>query len=87
MKDLQEATEKICELKGELFAVQALLDAMLRVFPPEAISLIASEFEQASEIARVTLINHARVGESVVSSFDLHATNMASNLQQIQARG
>ncbi|QDH59463.1 hypothetical protein [Pandoraea pnomenusa] len=87
MKDLQEATEKICELKGELFAIQALMDALLRVFPREAIPLIASEFEQAAELARVILINHAKVGESVISSFDLHTENMASNLEQIQSRG
>ena len=33
MKNLQEATERICELKGSLVALDALVTALLRAMP------------------------------------------------------
>ena len=36
MKNLQEATERICELKGSLVALDALVTALLRAMPVAA---------------------------------------------------
>lgn len=86
MKDLQEATEKICELKGECFALQSVLNALLRSLPAESVNNFVREFAQSSEIARVTIINSGQVGESVIASFDQHAQNWTSMAQKIAER-
>ena len=36
MKNLQEATERICELKGSLVALDALVTALLQAMPVSA---------------------------------------------------
>jgi hypothetical protein len=41
VKDLQEATEKICELKGSLVAVDVLLTALCKACP-RPIAMICS---------------------------------------------
>ena len=35
MKDLQEATERICELKGSLIALDALMTSLLLALPDD----------------------------------------------------
>ncbi|SAL25980.1 hypothetical protein AWB64_02120 [Caballeronia sordidicola] len=84
MKDLQEATEKICEIKGECMALQVMFDALLRVLPPQALPGLLAEHSKAAEIARVTLLNKENVSDMVIASFDLHVQNMSSNLQSLQ---
>ncbi|KWD49692.1 hypothetical protein WL67_20860 [Burkholderia ubonensis] len=83
MKDLQEATEKICELKGENMALLVVVDALLRSMPQEQLDRFIAAHAQASEVGRVTLLNSDRVGESVVSSFDMHTQNFANLARSI----
>lgn len=81
MENLQEMTEKICQLKGELVALQTVIDALFRALPPHVVKEVAAQHAEAVEIARVTLLNSERVGEFVISSFDLHAQNTSSMLR------
>lgn len=83
MKDIQEASEKICELKGELIALQVFADALVRSLPPHVVQELLVKHEEAAEIARVTLINSDRVGESVLTSFDLHIQNWSSMVRRL----
>jgi len=57
MKDLQEATERICDLKGSLIALEALVTAMLHELPAETRAVLAATFERHAEVARTVLLN------------------------------
>jgi hypothetical protein len=69
MKNLQEATEKICELKGSLVAVNALLASILRVLPDHARQELLRTFAEHSEVARTVLL-HTPISESTISAFE-----------------
>lgn len=83
MENLQQATENICQLKGELFAMHALLDSMLQTMPMEQLRAMSQAHAQSTESARVVLLNSAIIGESVISSFDHHSENWASRLKNL----
>jgi hypothetical protein len=69
MKNLQDATEKICELKGSLVAVNALLASILKVLPDHARQDLLRSFMEHSEVARTVLL-HAPISESTISAFE-----------------
>lgn len=81
MKDLQEATEKIVDLKGETLAIQAMFDALIRSLPFDVIETLAAHYTQSTEAARVMLINSDRAGDTVISAFDYHSASMASMIR------
>ena len=81
MRNLQEATEQICQIKGECIALQVAFDALIRTLPPSLIPELLTQHSQATEIARVTLLNSDRNGEHVISGFELHVQNMSSNIR------
>lgn len=79
MKNLQDATERICELKGSLVAFDALMSALLRRMPePERIELLRS-FSANAEVARTVLL-HAPISESTVSAFEHDVSRMLTLL-------
>ncbi|WP_241069509.1 hypothetical protein [Achromobacter insuavis] len=80
MENLQQATENICQLKGELFAMHALLNSMLQTIPMEQLRAMAQAHTQSTETARVVLLNSANIGEGVISAFDHHSENWSSRL-------
>lgn len=69
MKNMQEATERICELKGNLVALEALVTAMMKVLPPEAQEELKGVFEQHAEVARTVLL-HVPISEHSISAFE-----------------
>lgn len=69
MKNMQEATEKICELKGNLVALEALVTAMLRVMQPESRGMLKTVFQQHAEVARTVLL-HAPISEHSINAFE-----------------
>jgi hypothetical protein len=69
MKNMQEATEKICELKGNLVALEALVTAMMKVMPPEAQEELKGVFEQHAEVARTVLL-HVPISEHSITAFE-----------------
>lgn len=69
MNNLQEATERICELKGTVLTQDVLTCAILRVLPAQSRLELAPLFAQLSEAARTVLLN-TPIGELVISSFE-----------------
>lgn len=69
MKNLQDATERICELKGSLVALDALVAALINSLPPEARAGLARSFETHAEVARTVLIN-TPTSEHTVAAFE-----------------
>jgi hypothetical protein len=69
MKDLQEATERICELKGSLIALDALASALLLALPDEARSDAMRRFAVHAEVARTVLL-HNPISEQTISAFE-----------------
>jgi hypothetical protein len=69
MKNLQDATEKICELKGSLVAMDALLASMLKVLPDGARQELLNAFVEHAEVARTVLL-HAPISELTIAAFE-----------------
>jgi len=72
MKDLEAATVKICQLKGEAMGMQCMLNAILRSLPRQALVQTLIEFATEAETARVVLLNSERVGEHVIDGFETY---------------
>lgn len=69
MKTLQEATERICELKGNLVALDALIAALLQCVPIEERGKLQSMFEGNAELARTALL-HTSISEHTLAAFE-----------------
>lgn len=69
MKNLQEATERICELKGSLIAFDALVPALIESLPAAARAKLAQSFEAHAEAARTVMLN-ADISDLVLTAFE-----------------
>jgi hypothetical protein len=69
MRDLQEATEKICELKGENMALLALLACVIRALPLDRRTVLPASFSEEIELARTVLLN-SESGDHVLAGFE-----------------
>jgi S1-C subfamily serine protease len=69
LKNLQEATERICELKGSLVALDALVPALLEAFPAAAGARLMASFDANAEAARTAMLN-AAISDVVLSAFE-----------------
>ncbi len=69
MKNLQEATERICELKGNAVALDVLCSALIQQLTPSARARVRRLFEHDAEIAR-TLMLHASISEVSIAAFE-----------------
>jgi hypothetical protein len=69
MKNLQEATERICDLKGSLVALDALVTALLHVLPQDTRAELARVYEGHAEVARTVLL-HAPISEHSIAAFE-----------------
>jgi S1-C subfamily serine protease len=86
MKNLQEATEKICELKGSLVALDALTTAMLSVMPPGTRAQLRPVFDQHAEVARTVLL-HAPISEHSINAFERDVSRVARMLEPLPDDG
>jgi len=77
MKSLQEATEKICELKGSLVALDALVTALLKEIQPELRDRVTRSFAGHAEVARTVLL-HAPISEHTMLAFERDVARMAA---------
>ena len=75
MKTLQDASERICELKGSLMAIDALLPALLEALPVASHGHLARSFEAHAEAAR-TVMQHAPLFDQVLSTFEREIARM-----------
>lgn len=69
MKTLAEATERICELKGSVLALHALIAAITHDMPPEQRQRIAATLDGHAEVARTVLLN-APISEHTLAAFE-----------------
>lgn len=69
MKNLQEATERICELKGSLMALDVLVTALLSELPPLDRQRVFQRFAAHAELARTVLL-HESISEIAIASFE-----------------
>jgi hypothetical protein len=69
LKNLQEATERICELKGSLVALDALFTALLINLPIEMRQAVLRTFEAHAEVARTVLL-HTPISELTIAAFE-----------------
>jgi S1-C subfamily serine protease len=69
MRNLQEATERICELKGSLLALDALMPAMIALLPQASRAELRRHYESQSEAARSVLLA-TPISELSISSFE-----------------
>lgn len=76
MKNLQEATEKICELKGSLVALDALVTALLQQMPEQARAELMRAFTVNTEVARTVLLN-APISDFTVAAFERDVSRMS----------
>ncbi|MBI5255153.1 MAG: hypothetical protein HY855_01535 [Burkholderiales bacterium] len=77
MKNLQEATEKICELKGSLVALDALMAALLHELPQAQRAGLRRRFESHTEVARTVML-HATISEHTLQAFELDVARMSA---------
>ncbi len=69
MKNLQEATERICELKGALVALNTLVPAVIEALSGGARARLAASFDAHAEAARTVML-HADISDVVLASFE-----------------
>lgn len=82
METLQEATERICDLKGNLLVIESFVAALIRVLPLEVVHLLRAEFDAKIEAAKVVLLNSPAVGELTLAALEKHALRLSSNLPE-----
>jgi len=70
MKDLQEATEKICLLKGQALAMECLFMAILRALPETQLRQALHEYDVESDIVREAIEHMPRARSLVLSGFE-----------------
>ena len=70
MNNLQETTERVCELKGQLVALDAFAGALLQQLPGEARARFLRTYEAYAEMARTSMLN-AAISEHAIAAFEL----------------
>jgi S1-C subfamily serine protease len=79
MKNLQDASERICELKGSLLAIDALLPALLEALPVASHAQLVRSFEAHAEAAR-TVMQPVSLSEQVLATFEREVARMRAVL-------
>lgn len=69
MKNLQEATERICELKGSLLALDAVLPAVIQSLSRATRSRLMAAVDAHAEAARTVLL-HSDISDVVLATFE-----------------
>lgn len=82
MKNLQEATERICELKGSQVALDALVPAVIEALSASARTRLMVSFDAHAEAARTAML-HADISDVVLASFE---RDVARNQALLQCR-
>jgi hypothetical protein len=81
MKDLQEATERICELKGSLVALDALVPALVEALGASTRARLVHTFDAHAEAARTVML-HADISDVVLATFERDVARNRAVLQR-----
>lgn len=85
MKNLQEATERICELKGSLVAMEALLLASVDALPAATRARLMTSFEANAEALRTVMLN-ADISDLVLATLERDVARAMAVLRSGQQR-
>ena len=85
MNNLQEATERICELKGNVMSLDALCTALLQQMAPPARERFRRTFEGWAEIARTALL-HAEISEHTIAAFERDTQRIGALIETLEHR-
>jgi hypothetical protein len=69
VNNLNDATEKICDLKGSVVALDALITALLHELPPAQREGLLRRFAGHTEVARTVML-HTTISEHTLSAFE-----------------
>lgn len=69
MKNLQEATEKICELKGSLVALETVLTTLLTCLPAQTRSNLDRLFARHAEVVGTVML-HTAISEHSIAAYE-----------------
>ena len=69
MRNPQDATERICELKGSLIALDALVPALLQALSASTRARLMAAFEVHAEAARAVML-HSDISDLVLAAFE-----------------
>lgn len=78
VKNLQEVTEKICELKGEAIGMRAMLNAILSEMPASQFAATLQAFDELAEAETVLLLNDGQIGEHVLRGLESYVHGVSS---------
>ena len=83
MENLQEATEKICDLKGNVMALEAFIAALIRTLPASDLRTLRGLLTAEAEVARNVLL-HEVVSEHTISAFERDVQRLTTTLDRAQ---
>jgi S1-C subfamily serine protease len=69
VRNLQDATERICELNGSLIALDALVPALFQALPEPTRARLLASFDVHAEAARAVML-HADISDLVLATFE-----------------
>jgi hypothetical protein len=84
LKNLQEATERICELKGSLIALDALVPAVVDALSATTLARLIQAFDAHAEAARSVML-HADISDVVLATFERDIARNRALLQRAMA--
>jgi hypothetical protein len=80
VKNLQEATERICELKGSVLALDALTAAIVAGMSDADRAALSTRFASNEEVARTVLL-HELISDHTILGFERDAKRIRQLLQ------
>lgn len=83
MENLQQATEKICDLKGNVLALEAFIAALIRTLPASALPTLQGLLTAEAEAAR-TMLLHEVISEHTISAFERDIQRLSTSLTRAQ---
>jgi S1-C subfamily serine protease len=83
MKNLLEATERICELKGNLIALDALCSALLKAQTAAERARLRQAFADSAEAARTSMLG-APISEHSIAAFELDAGRITALIDALE---
>ena len=81
MENLQQATEKICDLKGNVLVLEAFISALIRVLPTKTLQALETTFLSESEALKIDLL-HAEISEHTVSAAERDIQRLSTILRK-----
>lgn len=85
MRNLEEATERICELKGDLVALDALIGALLTALPDDQRAHLQRQFGRSTEAARTAMLN-AAISDVSIAAFERDVDRLRALIDTLEAQ-